>query len=110
MLLFKPELVELIQSGKKTQTRRTWSRPRVRVGSVHQVKSSLFGEAHCQVRISDLRRERLGDISEEDARAEGCNSREEFAQLWRSIHGCWDDDQAVWVVTFEVIDCVEEDV
>lgn len=106
MLLFRPELVPLIIDGKKTQTRRTWSRPRVRVGSVHHVKTRLFGEAHCRVRITGLRRERLGDISEEDARAEGCSSREEFIRLWRSIHGSWEEDRAVWVVTFEVIDGV----
>ena len=36
MLLFKPEHVEPIRTGRKTVTRRVWKRRRARVGSIHQ--------------------------------------------------------------------------
>ena len=61
--------------------------------------------------------ERLQDISEDDARAEGCEPvgwidetdvgmssyRKGFARIWNTIHapGAWDDNPWVWVISFE---------
>lgn len=70
--------------------------------------------------IESIRVERLNDISEEDARAEGVtahphplladtpvgtSARDEFADLWQSINGkrpgcSWAANPWVWVVTF----------
>jgi hypothetical protein len=66
--------------------------------------------------VTGVRAERLQDISEEDARAEGCagghdviphygfsaTPREHFRQLWSSIKGpeSWDANPWVWVVEF----------
>ena len=75
------------------------------------------------LRITDVRVERLQDISREDAVAEGCVSplkgtelegvpgdyvadeRTSFAILWKSINGpeSWSANPFVWVVEFEVI-------
>jgi|Deesub1362A_J573_1020465.scaffolds.fasta_scaffold01722_12 hypothetical protein len=49
-----------------------------------------------------LRKERLGDITDEDARAEGGYTIEEFKQVWEKIHGSWYPDQEVCVIKFEV--------
>ena len=67
--------------------------------------------------IVRVRVERVQDITEEDAINEGCvrelkldgsiawgvgliEAREEFRNLWQSIHGTWDANPWVWVVEF----------
>ena len=53
--------------------------------------------------VTDVRVERLGDVSESDARAEGVQSVAEFKELWASINGpgSWDANPWVWVVEFK---------
>lgn len=65
--------------------------------------------------ITDVRVQRLQEISEEDARAEGAIgalndsigdnwcAREAFAALWESINGTgsWDANPWVWAITFQ---------
>jgi hypothetical protein len=62
--------------------------------------------------VTGIRVERLQDISEADANAEGVKhslhlpggrfARENFAHLWWTIHGdeSWDANPWVWVVEF----------
>lgn len=69
--------------------------------------------------ITDVRVERLQDISEEDACAEGADQAEHldapegsysftegFRRLWKSIYGpgSWDANPWVWVVEFKRVD------
>ena len=105
MLLFKPEHVETILTDKKTQTRRIWKKPRAKVGSVHLAKTKMLSKEYfAKLRILDVRQERLGDITEADAQAEGGYSVDTFQQVWVSINGSWDGDMMVYVVTFERLD------
>ncbi len=103
-MLFKPEHVGLILSGRKTQTRRVWKKPRARVGSVHKAKTALFSLDHfALIRITGLRREQLGDITLEDVKREGYDTLEEFKEVWTWINGCWNPELEVYVVSYEMV-------
>jgi len=104
MLLFKPEHIEPILNGVKTQTRRIWKNHRVKVGSIHRAKTKMLSKDYfALLKITGLRRERLGDLTEEDARAEGGYTVQEFKEVWERINGNWHPYQGVWVVEFQVI-------
>ncbi|SHE96597.1 ASCH domain-containing protein [Desulfofundulus australicus DSM 11792] len=102
MILFKPEHVEPILSGCKTQTRRL-GKKRWKVGSVHQCRLSYRMEPFAYVRVTAVRRERLGNITDDDARREGYLSVEAYREAFERIYGFWDPDVDVWVVDFELV-------
>lgn len=86
MLLFKPEFVDLILSGRKTQTRRVHKRPR-RVGSIHNCQINFDSKPFCRVLITRVRHQMLCDISEADILKEGFNSRGEFFKFFERYGG-----------------------
>lgn len=90
---------ELVLSGRKTQTRRL-RRPRVVVGRSYAVQPGRGKRSLGRIIVASVWQERLGDLSLEDARAEGYRSREEFFEVWRRIHGLFDPAAEVWVVEF----------
>lgn len=105
MLLFKPEHVEPILEGRKTQTRRIWKAPRVRVGAVHQAKTRLFGgEPFALLRITARRQEHLMDITPADAVREGYRNVDDYWAAFMTINAkrIHDLDVMVWVVDFRL--------
>lgn len=91
------------------------------VGRTYAVQPGRGKKAVGRIRITEIRRERLQEISLEDVLAEGVGIRingelypitvrdvahEEFARLWGSIHTKpgtrWQDDPETWALTFEL--------
>jgi hypothetical protein len=105
MLLFKQEHVEPILTGKKTQTRRGWKKPRAKIGSVHLAKTKMLSKEYfAKLEILDVKQERLGNITEADAQAEGGYTVDTFQQVWMLINGSWEPDKIVYVVAFERVE------
>ncbi len=112
MLLFKAECVPMILSRKKTQTRRLWKKPRVKVGSIQKCYSGGLPISKCKVcegygyqtpkcracngtgllqpfaRVKILRvwQEYLTSISEDDAHAEGYESSKVYLDAFCHIN------------------------
>lgn len=94
-----------------------WKWKRDSLPSIHMLRAF----SRINLIVEAVRVERVQDISEEDARAEGCDGtghvgyiptmirmgacRYDFANLWMAINGedSWDANPWVWVVTFSVI-------
>lgn len=116
--------IEEIRSGKKTETRRIrktgeqehwafgclwkvyyYDRLKWRVGG-HYALVPKRGQAGVGfIELLSIHCEKLQDITEESAIAEGVNSRDEYRDLWISINGekSWLQNPTVWVLTFKVV-------
>lgn len=103
-MLFNPEHVELILSGEKTQTRRVWKRCHVKVGGTYKAKLEMLSRDYfALLKVTGIRQEKLGDISEADANAEGDYTVESYRREWIKINGAWDPDQVVYVISFVLV-------
>jgi len=115
-----------------TTQHRSWVpyRPKWVVGHTYAIQPGRGKKAVGQIRLIAIRRERLREITAEDAMAEGihlvpegywesefrlgwfASPRAAFAALWDSIHRKtgtqWADNPLVWVLEFEVIDAKGE--
>ena len=97
-MIFSNEHIEKIRNGTKTQTRR--QKCNYRPGRSYAVQPGRGKPELFRITILDIRRERLGDISEADCIAEGYPSRDAYREVWTSINGVWDPDQFVYVIDF----------
>ncbi len=113
---------ECLKAGLKLRDDETFA-PFPPEGPPTRWRSPRFMPRWCSrttLRIESVRAERLREISEADAKAEGvtpeaidCVSGEElrvaFRYLWERLHGKpgtrWSDDPWVWVVTFSLVEC-----
>lgn len=93
MILFTPEMAEKILAGEKTETRRR-HKIYLRLGAVHQVRSSLFGgPVHCLIRILDRTVEEYPghrysrDLLWRAAAREGFDSWQAFRDWWADRYG-----------------------
>lgn len=101
MVLFKKRLLELVLQGRKTQTRRL-HKHRLRPGRVYQARDRYTGPPQAFIKVKRRFEQRLGDMTEEEARAEGVQDLADFQELWKSINGDYDPNQVVTTYEFEL--------
>jgi hypothetical protein len=132
-MLFKPELCALILEGKKTQTRRMCRDGEVLIGAggkgtrlvrdgdtgigVYTTRGVRYGVAKSyalqpgrgkhavdRITITTIRYcARAGDISEDDARAEGFENAAQFREVYGRLNGAAALDRPCWALTFAVV-------
>jgi ParB/RepB/Spo0J family partition protein len=99
-LTFTAEDKAPIIRGLKTQTTRA-NPPdsRIKAGSV--VRATVMEPDFANLRVVSVERKRLKYFTEEDAKAEGGYTLDEFKKAWRRKNGAWDESQLVYVMRFE---------
>jgi hypothetical protein len=75
-MLFKRRHIELILSGRKTQTRRLPDKSaNYHVGRVYGIRDRWFSKPEAHILITRKFRQKLGEISCEDVKKEGTTAR-----------------------------------
>ncbi len=101
MLAFSPKWIQPIISGKKTLTFRKWPTPRVKVGGVYDAATiGIPPKTFAKVRVTGLRKIKLGDIDDALAKRDGAASGEEVRSYWRKQG--FDLKKELWLVEFKV--------
>lgn len=92
-LVTHPKLVAAALSGAKTQQRRN---------GVYAYPGETFQLDGVTFTVTGLEQQRLGDMSDADAQAEGYPSLGAYKQIILNMHPgmTWDDDGVAWVHSF----------
>lgn len=108
-MLFRDYHLPMIRSGSKTVTRREWNRRQVVPGNVYIASDKMFTsdeEADCYIRVLEVHKQALREMTDEDARREGdYEDLAEFREGYERVYGegSWDPEKVVTVVEFEYI-------
>jgi hypothetical protein len=92
-LVTHAKLVDATKSGMKTQQRRD---------GVYGYPGETFDLDGMAFVVTDLQRQRLGDMTDADARAEGYPSLDIYRDIILKMHAgmTWEADSLVWVHSF----------
>ena len=93
-LVRHPKLVEAALSGEKTQQRRD---------GVYAYPGETFQLDGIDFTVTSLERQKLGNMTDSDANAEGYPSLEMYKGLILKMHAgmTWEPEDLVWVHSFE---------
>ncbi len=93
-LLRHPKLIAAAISGAKTQQRRD---------GLYAYPNETFELEGIPFIITSVERQRIGEMTEEDAKAEGYPNLEIYKQIILQMHAnmTWDDQGLVWVHSFK---------
>jgi len=108
-MLFKKKFVKPILDGTKTMTRRNWDRPYAKEGYTVSARTDYTKRpTFARLVVTHVYQERLGDISELDAKLEGFGSVAEFFTEYFEINKVPQAkqkialEQQVYVIIFQV--------
>ncbi len=92
-LIRHPKLIEAAIAGRKTEQRRD---------GLYAYPGERFSLGNATFVVEDVFRQRLGEMTDEDARAEGFSNLEAYKAFVLSLHPGmrWRDEGLVWVHRF----------
>ena len=93
---------EPILKGLQTQTTST-NPPDLKIKTGKIAYATVLEPRFADLRVISVERKRLKYFTEEDAKAEGGYTLEEFKEVWREKHGDWNENQLVYIIRFEKI-------
>jgi hypothetical protein len=95
-LITQPRLVVAALEGKKTQQRRN---------GVYGYPGETFELQGVSFVVKDLVHQRLDDMTEQDAHAEGFDSLATYKEIISQMHGGmeWNGNAKAWVHSFEMV-------
>lgn len=96
-LIMHPKLVATALAGQKTQQRRN---------GVYAYPGEIFELEGAEFIVTGLEQQNIGDMTDEDAKAEGYPSLDAYKDLILRMHPgmTWSDEGSVWVHTFKRCD------
>jgi len=109
MFLFKPQHVDMICDGSKTETRRITARRRAKPDSLHWAQTGMRADQRfARIRVTEVSQERLRNIDHLGAIAEGYPSRIAYLDAFKKISGhlMTEKNPLVWVYKFELVEDV----
>lgn len=102
MMLFKSHIIVRILQKRKTQACRLHKR-KWQVGRTYAITGRWFGKPQGLIIIKNMFQQRLGEVSEDEAKAEGYESLADFQEDWKSITGYWNPLEPVTAYEFELV-------
>jgi uncharacterized protein YhfF len=92
-----------IDAGLSEKALKRGNRTKWQTGRSYSVQPGRGQKAIGRIRLLDIRYQHLGNVTEEEARAEGYANLEGFVQAWTEIHGHYDPERAVWALEFRLL-------
>lgn len=103
-MLFKETHVEMILNGTKTQTRRIWKKPMVKVGGIYKAKLKMMDKKYfAKIKVTKFYKQKLKEMVYSDFVKEGYPNYRNFQDIWVKINGEWIPKLEVDVIEFEVV-------
>ena len=101
---FKRAMMKLVLSGEKTRTWRL-KEPRYKVGSIQAVQCGYRDKPHGRIKILSIEEQRLGDVTQAQAKAEGFISQMAFVGYLIDINPKHEiiPDTIGWDIDFELV-------
>jgi len=94
-----------VLDGTQSQLRRPIERRFVYlVGKVYGVQAHMSKDTIASIKITKVREQLLGAVTEEEARAEGFDSLAGFKASWIERFGPFDPTQDIWRIEFRLVD------
>ena len=97
--------LEQVLSGKKTQTRRRIRPGRkfvYQAGKTYTIQPKRSQSAVARFEALAVRKQQLGEMTQDEAVAEGFGSIAEYQELWVRQYGSFNPDKEVWVIEFKL--------